>query len=128
MMTHQSVSHSRERGFFTLIGLLAVIVIIAIMFVMYTGQRGGTGPAGAGGATTTLGGARDRAGDAVCRNNLSQLRAAVSIHLGTAGANPSSLEELQAGASLSCAAGDEPYEYDPATGKVRCVHPSHEGY
>jgi hypothetical protein len=127
-MTPQSVSRRRERGFFTLIGLLAVIVIIAIMFVMYTGQQGGAGPAGTGGTTTTFGGARDRAGDAVCRNNLAQLRAAVSISLGTAGTNPSSLEGLQAGAPLSCPAGDEPYEYDPATGEVRCVHPGHEEY
>ncbi len=125
-----SMRPSSERGFFTLIGLLAAIVIIAILFVVYFGGGGG-GSSGAGGVgtpATTLGGAKDRAGDAVCRNNLSQLRAAVSLQLATAGANPPSLEGLQPGIALSCPVGDEPYQYDPATGKVRCAHPGHEAY
>jgi hypothetical protein len=118
-----------ERGSFTLIGLLVVIVIIGIMFAMYFGGGGG-GPAGPGGGSpaTTLGGAKQRAGDTVCRNNLSQLRAAIGIAAGTSGENPRSLDGLQAGVSVSCPVGDEPYEYDPATGKVKCVHPGHEEY
>jgi len=27
-----------------------------------------------------------------------------------------------------CPIGKEPYEYDPATGKVHCPHPGHEKY
>ena len=103
---------------------------IGIMFAMYFGGGGAQNPAGPGGGSpaTTLGGAKQRAGDTVCRNNLSQLRAAISIQAGTTGVNPPSLDGLQAGVSSSCPVGGEPYEYDSATGKVTCVHPGHEGY
>jgi len=120
---------SGERGFLTLIGLLLVIVIIGILFAMYAGGLGGGGsPATGGGAATTLGGAKNRASDTVCRNNLSQLRAAISIYAGTAGSNPSSLDSVQPGVSLTCPLGGEPYQYDPLSGKVKCVHPGHGNY
>jgi hypothetical protein len=64
----------------------------------------------------------------VCRNNIQQLRAAVSIYQGSSQAFPPSLESLNAGISLTCLEGGEPYDYDPSTGQVHCVHPGHEGY
>jgi len=118
---------SAERGFLTLIGMLIVIVIIGILFAMYAGGPG-PGPSGSGGAATTLGGAKERANAVLCRNNLSQLRAAVAVYVSNAGPNPSSLQELQAGVSLTCPVGGEPYQYDPGSGRVRCVHPGHEGF
>ncbi len=93
------------------------------------GLPGGTGGSGSGGdAATVLGGTRDRAQDAVCRNNLSQLRAAIGIQAGATGVNPPSLDSLHAGVELACPGGGEPYQYDPATGTVRCVHPGHESF
>jgi type II secretory pathway pseudopilin PulG len=124
----RSAWRSSERGFLTLIGLLIVIVIIGILFAMYAGGPSGAPSSATGGAATTLGGAKGRAGDTVCRNNLSQLRAAIGVYSGTTGANPPSLEGLQAGVSLNCPRGGEPYEYDPNSGKVWCVHPGHESF
>lgn len=126
---HQLVSYSSERGYLTLIGLLAAIVIIGILFALYMGGPTGGGSPGQGGpAATTPGGAKRSAQGVLCRNNLSQLRAAISIHTGSAGSFPASLEELNAGVSLRCPVGDEPYQYDFTTGQVHCVHPGHEGY
>ena len=120
---------SREGGFFTLIGLLVVIVIIGMLMAMYGGfPGGGKGSSGSGGAVTVLGGAKGRAESVVCQNNLQQLRAAISIYQGGNQAFPPSVESLNAGISLSCPVGGEPYEYDPSTGQVHCVHPRHERF
>jgi type II secretory pathway pseudopilin PulG len=121
---------SAEDGQLTLIGLLLVIVIIGILFaIMYGGGGGGgTSPGGGGSPTTTLGGAKRRAQDAVCRNNLSQLRSAISIYQSNGGGNPPSLESLQLQLPLVCPVGGEPYQYDPNSGRASCVHPGHETY
>ena len=113
-----------EGGYFTLIGLLLVIVIIGILFAMYGGGFGGGGSAG-GGAASTLGGAKGRAQDVLCQNNLQQLRYAISIYQSSAGTAPPSLESLESHVSLTCPEGDEGYQYDPRSGQVRCVHPGH---
>jgi len=118
-----------ERGYLTLIGLLIAIVIIGILFALYAGgPTVGPSPEREGAATTTLGGAKRSAQGALCRNNLSQLRAAVSLYVSNSGSYPPSLEALDAGVSLRCPVGGEPYQYDFTAGKVHCVHPGHEGY
>lgn len=128
MAIHRLALSNREHGFFTLIGLLLALVIIVMLFSMY-GLPGGTGGAGSGGdAATVIGGTKDRAQDVVCRNNLAQLRAAIGIQAGASGVNPPSLDSLHAGVDLACPGGGEPYEYDPATGRVSCVHPGHESF
>ena len=128
MVIYRSGSSSPRGGFFTLLGLLMALVIIVIQLAMY-GLPGGTGGSGTGGdAATVLGGTKDRAQDAVCRNNLAQLRAAIGIRAGMGSGNPASLEGLNAGVDLVCPAGGEPYRYDPATGNVSCRHPGHESF
>jgi competence protein ComGC len=118
----------REGGFLTLIGLLLVIVIIGILMAMY-GMPGGGGSSGSGAAPVTVAGkAKEQAQGVLCQNNLQQLRAAIAIYQGNNQALPPSLESLNAGVSLTCPVGGEPYEYDPAAGQVHCVHPGHEGY
>ncbi|HUU53304.1 MAG TPA: hypothetical protein VMY87_00150 [Armatimonadota bacterium] len=128
MTIHRLALRSGEHGFFTLIGLLLALVIIVILLSMY-GLPGGTGGSTPGGdPVTVLGGTKDRAQGAVCRNNLSQLRAAIGIQAGTTGANPPSLDSLHAGVDLVCPGSGDPYQYDPTTGKVSCVHPGHESF
>lgn len=128
MMIRRSGWSSPQGGFFTLIGLLLALVIIGILLAMYL-LPGGTGGSGSGGdAVTVLGGTKNRAQDAVCRNNLAQLRAAIGIRAATGSGNPASLEGLNAGVDLACPAGGEPYRYDPATGNVSCRHPGHESF
>jgi len=125
---------SSQRGFLVLIELLVVMVIIAILFVVLYGRGAGTGVGGAGtdnsgaGAGTPLGASVRMARGTVCKNNLAQLRTAIGIFANTNERNPNTLEELEAGVPLVCAVGGEPYQYDPTTGQVHCVHPGHEGY
>ncbi|MFB3882689.1 MAG: type II secretion system protein [Armatimonadota bacterium] len=119
---------SREGGFLTLIGLLVVIAIIAILFAMYGMPVGGTGGSSSSSPATIAGGAKQRAQGVLCQNDLQQLRAAIAIYQGNNQAFPPSLESLNAGVPLSCPVGGEPYEYDPTTGQVHCVHPGHERY
>lgn len=118
-------SRKGERGFLTLIGLLVVIVIIGIMLAMYAGPSGKGG--GAGGETV-LGGSVRQARSTVCRSNLSQFRQAVQVEVNLTGAYPVSLEALQLGLPATCPVGDEPYDYDPTTGQIQCVHSGHERY
>lgn len=126
MRSRRSEWREAEGGFFTLIGLLLAMVIIAILFAMYAGSPGGGGAPGAGGSPiTTLGGAKGRAQDVLCQNNLQQLRYAISIHQSNTGAPPPSLESLRSQIPLTCPVGGEPYQYDPRSGSVRCVHPGH---
>jgi competence protein ComGC len=117
---------TQERGFFTLIGLLLVIVIIGILMAMY-GMPGGGGSS-SGTPISIAGGAKERAQDVLCRNNLQQLRAAITIYQGNSQSLPPSLESLNAGVTLTCPVGGEPYDYNPSTGQVHCVHPGHESY
>lgn len=118
-----------QRGYLTLIALLVVIVIIAILFSRYGGGPSAGGGSAGGTGGTVLGGAIDRAKGVTCRNNLQQIRAAISTYSGmNDGSFPPSLETLQLGIPLQCPEGGEPYQYDATTGQVHCVHPRHENF
>ena len=119
----------------TLVGLLIVIAILAVLAValMRPWAVGGTAkPARADGKGTTVPGlAKLKAEDTVCRSNLNQVRSFIVIARTNADdLPPATLAEIQGLPKefLSCPLGKEPYEYDPATGTVRCVHPGHEKY
>jgi len=128
MKSPRSGRYRAEAGYFTLIGLLVAIVIIGILFVVFF-NGGGGGSSGTGtGATTTPGKAKEMAQDVLCENNLRQLRYELSIYQSSAGTNPPSLASLETQVVLNCPIGGEPYEYDPLSGQVHCVHPGHGGY
>jgi hypothetical protein len=116
-----------------LIELLIVVLIIAALATFYMMSRGsllgGTDAASPEGkGTTTAGKAREQAQSAVCRNNLLQIRAAISTTSATTGAYPADLDSVSVGVPLSCPVGGEPYDYDASTGQVHCPHPGHESY
>jgi hypothetical protein len=80
---------------------------------------------------TTIGRARYAAEDSACRTQLSQVRQMVMINTEpTDDTRPESLDQISGmpAGYAQCPIGKEPYEYDPATGKVECVHPGHEKY
>lgn len=119
----------------TLVGLLVVIAIMAILAVavMRPWAVGGTAkPARADGLGNSVPGlVKLKADDTVCASNLSQVRLAIQIARGNADDQaPASLQELKGLPKefYSCPIGHEPYQYDPATGTVRCVHPGHGKY
>lgn len=79
---------------------------------------------------TVIGQVKARAEDAVCRSNLSQVRAAIATAK-TDGSetNPAALSDLRLPETmLKDPIGNEPYLYDPATGTVKCPHPGHAKY
>ena len=124
----------RERGQ-TLVGLVIVIAIMAILAVavMRPWALGGTArPARADGKGSTVPGlAKLKANDTECQSDLAQVREFIQIARANADDQPpATLAEIPGlpKSFLSCPLGHEPYQYDPATGAVRCVHPGHGKY
>lgn len=126
-------SRARFRRGQTLVATLIVLVIIAMLaVVMMNGSLGGGVSHRADGHGTTIPGAVQYAArDDVCRSNLGQVRAAIEIaKTNDDDKPPASLDELRIGKSFEACPikPNEPYDYDPQTGIVKCVHPGHEKY
>lgn len=124
----------RRRGQ-TLVATLVVIAIMAILAValLRPWAVGGTAkPARADGKGETLPGmVKLKAEDTTCQSNLGQVRLAIQVAMSSGeDTPPTSLQELRGLPAnfLACPLGKEPYQYDPSTGTVRCVHPGHEKY
>jgi hypothetical protein len=120
----------------TLAASLIVIVIIAILaVVMMKGSGafgGGPSPRADGRGTTVPGLVKAKAEDTVCRNYLGQLRLSLGIAKMDNEDNwPPSLEDTRLGSTYyTCPMGKgrNPYQYNPATGEVKCTYPGHEKY
>lgn len=121
----------------SLVAMLVVVLIIAILAIVFmrgenTLMSPGTGSKRADGKGTTVPGAvMAAARDDVCRLNLKQARAAVMmLHDQDPDERwPSTLEETRIGSQFyKCDLGKEPYDYNPETGEVKCVHLGHEKY
>ncbi len=125
----------------TLVAMLATIGIILILVMVFfmggfgsnsTKVGGESLPARADGKGITIPGrVRYKAKDDVCRENLSQVRSAIQIAESSSADDkpPATLDELHIGSMITCPIDPhEPYNYDPATGKVSCPHPGHEKY
>ena len=115
-----------RRGF-SLIEILAVVVVIAIlsavMYSTYLGKSGKSGERSHGPIAESK--------TAVCMEDLHQVRLAIDMarQSDADGKNPASLDELKLPHELLvCPDGKEPYQYDPTTGVVHCVHPGHENF
>ena len=132
---------SAERGSFSLIGMLIALVIMLVLTLLILGgpqifsrNKSGAGGGVMGAVGGTAGGAvaaRNEALEVTCKNNLQQLRAAIQMFAANGEGNPQSLDDLaraNPGLQLNCPVGHEPYQYDPAAGQVRCVHPGHERF
>ncbi len=119
----------------TLVATLIVIAIIGVLAVVLLkgsgafGGKGGSSRAD-GKGTTVLGAAKLKAVDTACRSNLGQVRLAIQVYQSTNDeAVPATIQETRIGNDFyRCPLGKEPYDYDPATGKVSCPHPGHGKY
>ncbi len=117
------------RRAFSLVEMLVVIVIIAILaaFLMprYLGGKDGAGKK----ITSPM----QKAHSVECQNNLSQIRQAYTMASTLDEEHrPQSLAELRSqgvsDAMTRCPVGKQAYQFDPSTGRARCVHPGHEAY
>ena len=116
--------------------LITVVLILVLVVVLFKGGSlfgmGGSAvkPRPDGKGTTILGQVRYDAKDEVCRSNLTSLRQAIQLSEQTNDDKPpASLADTKLGPDLySCPVGHEPYQYDPSTGQVHCIHPGHEKY
>lgn len=118
----------KSRGF-TLVSTLVTLVILLGLAVFFLRGTGAGSPRADGLGKTVPGAVRAKALDTECQNQLSQIRQSILVYTSMGeDPNPDSLSQLPLGSSLErCPVGKEPYVYDPATGKVRCVHPGHGG-
>lgn len=81
---------------------------------------------------TVVGQALARGKDDVCMQNIKQVRMAIELarQQSEDNAPPASLADLKGipASMLIDPIGKEAYEYDPATGEVKCPHPGHKKY
>lgn len=129
-----NLKRSSQSGQTLVASLIVVVIILILAVVMFKGSSvfgGKPIPARKdGNGTTVLGQARFAAKDEVCKSNLSQLRQAIQVFETTNDDHPpDTMQQTKIGSDLyQCPIGHEPYQYDPSTGQVHCVHPGHENY
>jgi hypothetical protein len=108
-----------------LIELAVAIVIIALLAVAFYGLwgRGKKGP----GDKSLPEQAVDRAKGVECRSMLGQVRASIEMAKADTGQPPPTIPSDMA-PYAKCPQTGQPYAYDPATGRVACTTPGHEGF
>lgn len=129
----------KHRGGFVLIELLVVIALIAVAAGVYFGWysprrakqlkeavESGEPTAVPVEPETVLGQVMQKAESMECMNNLSQLRQAIQMSVSDTGAYPARLQDLNMPSLITCPVTGQPYQYDPASGTVKC--PSHPQY
>lgn len=109
----------------SLAGLLVVVVIIglAVWYFFWGPKRGPKRE-----VVSTPKAALEQARGTECLAQLQQIRQALQMAQTTEGQNPSSLSQLSSygvtAQMLRCPQSGQPYQYDPASGQVRCpTHP-----
>jgi len=122
----------RQRGN-TLANIMISMVIIAILAGGVMFGMGSFGPGKStrkdGKGTTVLGATKAKAQDTVCKSNLDQIRQIVQVQQTLDEPLPPTIAELPNARSLTnCPIGKEAYQFDSASGAVRCPHPGHEAY
>ncbi|HRJ26011.1 MAG TPA: hypothetical protein PLO61_00700 [Fimbriimonadaceae bacterium] len=126
----------REAGNWSLIGLLVGVAIILVLVVIFVGPGtkvfGGAGstegppPRKDGVGETVIGRSKAAAEDVVCRDQLRQIRMALTMR--GPDEQATSISELRLDPKFSnCPFGD-PYQLDATAQTVTCPHPGHEKY
>ncbi|MEP7098746.1 MAG: prepilin-type N-terminal cleavage/methylation domain-containing protein [Dokdonella sp.] len=119
---------TRSRGFSLIEILVVAAIIVVLSSITYGVYLGHSKNAPAGKAHAPI----ERARDVVCMENLRSVRQCIEAsRAGDGDAKfPGALTEMRelSPELRACPDGKEPYQYDPATGVVHCVHPGHENY
>lgn len=113
--------------------VILIIAILAVVMMKGSGAFGGGKSTRADGRGTTVPGmVKAKAEDTVCRNYLGQLRMSLGIaKMDNDDQWPATLKDTRLGETFyTCPMGKGiyPYNYDSATGEVRCAYPGHEKY
>jgi type II secretory pathway pseudopilin PulG len=116
------------RRAFSLVEILVVVVILMIVaaFLLPKYLKGGKTTAG-----KVQESPKQRAKLVDCANNLNQIRMAYQMAASASEdeTRPQSLADLKryglSDAMLQCPVSKVPYQYNPATGEVKCSHPGH---
>jgi len=124
-----TVRWASRRGQGSLLGLLIVIVIImvAVWWLWLRPESGAPQPRFEGEAQTTLGRALQKGESVQDIENLKQLRLMIQMYREQNEQNPPALDPNW-GISLTCPVSNQPYGYDPQTGKVWDPTPGHQGF
>jgi type II secretory pathway pseudopilin PulG len=116
-----------RRGSWTLVELLVVCIILVALSAWLLPRYLGSGknsPAG-----QTIQAPIQRAQGVDCRNNLQQIRYAITMAQQSEERFPASLNELKLGQQMQfCPVSKQPYQYDPRTGRVWCAYPAHQAF
>lgn len=118
-----------------LVGAAVILVLFAVVYGALRQQRPEPLPSRPGGPETRLGQSLEKGQEVACRNNLRQIRDALQMETDAAedGGRPVSLAALAGKYALpeemlACPVTRQPYQYDAASGKVRCPTPGHEAF
>lgn len=127
-----------NRGNWSLIGMLVAVAIICVVAaMMFNGGNLSTVKKDSplldksSKKQTVYGKALDTAKGEDCRQRLNQVRTAIENQnaSSTTEGNPKSLSEIDlAPGYLRCPVSNQPYVYDPATGRVHCPYPGHANF
>lgn len=129
-----------NRGNWTLIGLLVAVVIVVVLGAMYLGRTSMTTVGKdnklldeSSDKKTVIGKSLDTAKGEDCRQRLIQIRAGIATYQASTGSEsfPPTLKDMGMGVSTDyfyCPVNNQPYLYDPSTGKVSCQYKGHEGF
>jgi hypothetical protein len=123
----------------SLVGLLVSVAVVLVLFAVVYGTLGQRRPqplpSRPGGPETRLGQSLEKGQEVACRNNLRQIRDALQMEADASedGSRPASLGALAQkyalpGEMLACPVSRQPYQYDPASGTVRCATPGHGSF
>lgn len=119
-----------------ILGLLIVVALIVCGFVFYfTHLQPEPKPVRLGGPQTYLGQSLEKGTEVDCRNNLNQIRIAITMERTSTGETeppPPTLQVLQRQGigpqMLKCPVSNQPYQYNSETGQVWCPTPGHEKF
>ncbi|MCS7065683.1 MAG: hypothetical protein NZL85_05340 [Fimbriimonadales bacterium] len=114
-----------------LVSVLAAVAIVAILVVvwLYYGTGGQSGNVPGAPPVSRVTETKQAARGVECRNNLSQIRAALQMRQGSEESLPATLKELGLPDSmLVCPESGQPYQYDLNAGTVKCPTPGHGSF
>ena len=126
------MNRAGRRGSWTLVELAVVMVILVALAAWLLPRYLGSGKNSPG--QTTIQAPIQRAQGVDCRNNLQQIRTAITMSQQSNEHFPVSLNELTTSGSglsremLVCPETKQPYVYDPRTGQVNCPYPPHRSF